>query len=217
MAADLQLPVDDQVSFMAAASAITTGLLGRVQQQDPEAWRRLDFLYRPIVTQWAQSAGLQPDDAADLAQEVFRAVSSRIIDFKRETTKDTFRGWLWTITRNKLRRYWHDRQKRPTAIGGSEFQMRLGQFPIDDDASVSIVEPGEVKGLVTRGMERVRAEFEDRTWQAFWRLTVDNQSAAEVAADLAMTTGAVYVAKSRVLRRLREELGNVVDSLLRAA
>jgi RNA polymerase sigma-70 factor, ECF subfamily len=217
MAANLQLPADDQVSFEAAALSITTGLLGRIQQQDPDAWRRLDVLYRPIVTQWAQSAGLQADDAADLVQEVFRAVSSRITDFKRETTNDTFRGWLWTITRNKLRRYWYDRQNRPTAIGGSEFQMRLSQFPGDDDVSVSIVDPGEVKGLVTRGMELVRAEFEDRTWQAFWRLTVDNQSASAVAADLAMSTGAVYVAKSRVLRRLREELGNVVDSLLRPA
>src|SRR5207253_3239494 len=110
-------------------------LLARLRENDPEAWRRLVGLYGPLVLHWGRRAGLGGADAADLLQDVFRAVSGAIGRFRRDRPADTFRGWLWSIARNKLRDHFRDREKRPVATGGSEAHARLTQVPEDEPDS----------------------------------------------------------------------------------
>src|SRR5262249_11738594 len=154
-------------------------------------------------------AGLSEDDAADLLQDVFRSVTGAIDRFHRDRPGDTFRGWLWSIARNKLRDHFRDREREPAAAGGSEALAQFTQIPDDEPEGAADGEPS--RALLHRALELVRGGFEELTWQAFWRTTVDGRAPADVAAELGLGLASVYQAKSRVLRRLREELGGLID------
>jgi RNA polymerase sigma-70 factor (ECF subfamily) len=164
-------------------------------------------LYAPLVYRWCRRAGVRADEAPDVLQEVFLAVATHIEDFRRDRPGDTFRGWLWTITRNKTRDRLRRRKHEPEARGGSSADERLcripDQPPSTDDAALHSTDDAEVAHRV---VELIRPEVEDRTWRAFWRLAVDGQPGREVAAELGMSLRAVYQAKYRVLQRVRQEL-----------
>jgi RNA polymerase sigma-70 factor (ECF subfamily) len=190
-------------------------LLVRLQAMEDGAWRSLDHVYGPVVLGWCCGAGLRLEDATDVKQEVFRSVARAITDFRRDKPGDSFRGWLWRITQNKLRDFLRRRRQEPVAAGGTTFQQQLQEIPLGGAADDESLPPGpsdeETGGIFGRALELVRSEFAENTWQAFWRVTVAEQAPAEVAAALGMSAGAVYVAKSRVLRRLREEFGALLQ------
>src|SRR4051812_12629786 len=96
----------EEGSHGAAQDSLASSLLLRLKSRDPDSWSKLTILYGPVVYDWCRRAGLQDQDAADVGQDVFQAVSSGLNDFRRERSGDTFRGWLWMITRNKLRDHW---------------------------------------------------------------------------------------------------------------
>lgn len=185
-------------------------LVERVKARDPAAWQRLVAVYGPLVYSWARRSDLQAEDAADVVQEVFRAVVTHIDRFRQDRPGDTFHGWLWTIAQNKIRDAWRRREQQPRAAGGSGPQRRLLDMPdpAAGPSSSDILGPVDNAPLLRGALDLIRAEFEERSWQAFWRVTVEGQRPADVAADLHMTPNAVYVARSRILRRLREELGD---------
>jgi RNA polymerase sigma-70 factor (ECF subfamily) len=185
------------------ATRTSLSLLDRVRANDGEAWRRFVRLYSPLVYSWAKRCGLQNQDAADVLQEVFHSVARNISRFHADPT-GSFRGWLWAITRNKVRDHFRAMETAP--VGGSEMQHRMQAIPDDEPESWSREGDCSRVGLVNRAAELIRDDFEPHTWQAFWRLTVENHPARDIAADLGMTPDAVYQAKARVLRRLREEL-----------
>jgi len=196
----------------AEPSSISSGLLGRVKAQQPEAWRQLVRLYGPVVYGWCRQSGIQAADAADVAQETFRAVSMGVENFHRERPGDTFRGWLWTVTRNKIRDHFRHDQGLPPAQGGTDAQRQWAQIPDQaPKSSTTSTQSPSNQSLTHRGLELVRAGFEDSTWEAFWRTTVDHQPAAAVAEELDMTPAAVYKAKSRIMRRIRQELGELLE------
>jgi len=186
-------------------------LLERARANDPDGWRRLVRLFEPLVCFWCRRAGLDEHDTADVAQDVFRSVAASIGRFRREAAGDSFRGWLWGVTRNRLRDHFCRLAGGVVAAGGSEAQARLAAVsdlePPADDPS-SLASPG---GLVRAALELIRDEYEDRSWQAFWRVAVEGQSPAAVAADLGLTVFAVYQVKYRLSRRLRRELAGLVE------
>jgi RNA polymerase sigma-70 factor (ECF subfamily) len=187
-------------------------LLARVKANDAAAWDRLVGLYAPLVLAWCRRWDLQEQDAADVFQEVFRAVATHISQFHRDKPGDTFRGWLRTITSNKVRDHFRRLGREPQGAGGTDALSRLAQLPAP--ARTEDGAPDEAQadsGLFRRALELIRDQFEERTWQAFWRTAVDGRAPRDVAAELGMTAGAVRVAKSRVLQRLREELGDLID------
>jgi RNA polymerase sigma-70 factor (ECF subfamily) len=189
---------------------VSPSLLGRLRAREPDAWRRLTALYGPVVYSWCRRAGLGPDDAADVGQEVFLAVSSGLAGFRRDRSGDTFGGWLRGITRNKLRDHWRHRGGQPAAAGGTTAQQRFQQVAEPGDADTGDADP-EAGSQFRHAFERIRGEFSERTWQAFWRVVVEGRDAAEVARQLGMSRGAVYIAKSRVLRRFRDEFGDLLE------
>jgi RNA polymerase sigma-70 factor, ECF subfamily len=140
-----------------------------------------------------------------VAQEVFTAVARSIERFRHDHPDATFRGWLWTITRNQIRLHYRRAQQRPAAQGGSTANLLLAEHAVDEGPN----EPGGFNteaSLVHRAVQLVRSDFQPQTWQAFWRMVVDGRSAGEVGAELGMTPSAVRQAKYRVLCRLQEEL-----------
>jgi RNA polymerase sigma-70 factor (ECF subfamily) len=184
---------------------VSPSLLQGVKAQDPEAWRLLAELYGPLVFSWCRARGLQPADAEDVLQEVFLTVAARVGDFRREREGDTFRGWLSVITRNKIGDWIRRQRDQETAVGGTDAHRLMQEEPVPEPADWP--EPGEAGDLYQRAMELIRTEFADVTWQAFLGVVVEGRAPADVAADLGISRNAVYLARSRVLRRLREVLG----------
>ncbi len=192
-----------------SSSTSTPGsLLRRARGHDPAAWERMVALYGPLVLGWCRNWGLREDDAADVFQEVFQAVAAHLAGFHRDRAGGTFRGWLRTITRNKVADHYRRREREPVGVGGSEARDRLarvaGAVSPDEDGGGGAAEAE----LLHRALAMIRGEFEPRTWEAFWQTAVEGRAAADVAAELGMTPGAVRVAKSRVLHRLRTDLGD---------
>lgn len=183
----------------------STSLLDLVRQRDPEAWVRLTKIYGPIVYGWCRRAGLQPADSADVAQGVFAAVAANIDRFRLDRPKDTFRGWLWTIFRSKLMDFYRDRKAQPDIRGDSALEGLLAATNGTESQSAA-GPPGDAAELVQRALAVIKADFKENTWQAFWRSAVLGEPTGEVAADSKMTTAAVCMSRSRVLRRLRETL-----------
>lgn len=186
-------------------------LLDRIRHQQAEAWSRFVDLYGPLIYRWARHSHLQSSDAADVVQEVFRSVATNIHLFRRDQPGDSFRAWLRTITRNKVRDHFRKHQGELIA-GDAVFGGQV--FARVDDPVVESDEDGEAGGLrplVYRALELVQSEFEATTWRAFWRVVVDEQRPKDVAQELEMTLGAVYMAKSRVTRRVRAELEGLLD------
>jgi RNA polymerase sigma-70 factor (ECF subfamily) len=195
----------------AASSAATCrSLIDRVKADEAEAWDRLIGLYAPLVYRWCRRWDLPDQETADIFQDVFQAVSTHIAGFRKEKEGDTFRGWLRRITDNKVRDHFRRLGREPTGEGGTEAQRRLSAVPADSsNGSEDPADERTERGLFRNALDLIRSEFETRTWQAFWLTAVDGLAAKDVGAELEMSPGAVRVAKSRVLRRLREELGEL--------
>jgi RNA polymerase sigma-70 factor (ECF subfamily) len=191
-----------------SSSSTSPSLIQRARDQDPEAWRRISRLYTPLVYGWARQAGLAPTDASDIGQEVFRSVVANLERFRHDEPTSSFRGWLWTITRNQIRLHFRQKRNRPEVAGGTEHRQRVERLPdlLEQDSEPSTSDAQ--KSLVHRAIRIVRNDFQENTWQAFWRLTVEGHSAAEIAADLDMNPRSVRQAKYRILSRLREELAD---------
>jgi len=169
------------------------------------AWQEFVNLYGSVIYGFARKRGLQDADAADLMQDVLRSVSSAIGRLDYDRNQGTFRGWLFTITRNKVFNFLAARRIRPQGSGDTTTNRLLAEEPAANDASDSW-ELAYQRRLASLAMERVKGEFHENTWRAFWLTAVEGIAAAEVAPQVAMSPGAIYVAKSRVLARLKDEV-----------
>jgi RNA polymerase sigma-70 factor (ECF subfamily) len=180
-------------------------LLERLRQPEKrEAWSRFVNLYTPLLYYWARRAGLPSHDAADLVQEVLLVLVQKLPEFKYDPDK-SFRGWLRTILLNK----WRERCRRYAALPAQASESGLSDVAI-------IVEPEFEEAeyrqeLIRRALEIMQSEFEPTTWKACWEFVVSGRPAVEVAGELGVSVEVVYSAKSRVLRRLREELAGLLD------
>ena len=195
------------------SDSTTSSLLERLRSGDPQAWQRLSDLYATLVYRWARMNKLQAGDAADVTQEVFQSVASNIERFRRDRAGDSFRGWLWAITRNKIHDHFRRQADEPRAAGGTAAHERIHAISqeLPDAPNTTVSGFDADAALVRRALRVVEAEFEPKTFRAFWRTAIDGQRAADVAEELGMSTAAVYMAKSRVFRRLRMEMEGLFD------
>jgi RNA polymerase sigma-70 factor (ECF subfamily) len=173
---------------------------------DRAAWAQFVELYGSLVYGFVRQRGLQDADAADLTQEVFQAVAQVLGRWEYDRRRGTFRGWLYAITRNRLARFLHRRNSQPQGSGDTSANQRLGEEPDPGAEPDEGWEEEYRKHAFRLACERVRPAVAAATWEAFWRTAVEGQGASDVAAALGMSVGAVYVAKSRVMTRLAEEI-----------
>ena len=188
----------------ASRSTVNTNMLHSLKQQDSQAWERMTALYLPLVYRRCLRLGLSAEDAADVTQEVFHTVARRIQEFQLQGD-GSFRRWLWAILRNKLGDFFRAAAAQPRAVGGSTAHGKIANvsLPQGDDFSEE-----EASELYHRGLAIIQNQFNELTWKAFWMTVVEQQKPADVAAALGASVNTVYLSKSRVLRRLREELGD---------
>lgn len=185
-------------------STRATLLLKIRDRSDATAWTDFVQIYAPLLYAYALKAGLQDADAADLAQDTMRQVICHIDRFEYQRDRGSFRGWLFTIARNGIRKNARSAAKKPRGVGDTTHQELLSEqaAPVEQDPW----EPEYRRRIFEVASEKIKEDFHLATWQAFWRTSVDGVAAAEVAAELGVSLGAVYIARSRVLSRLREEV-----------
>lgn len=192
-----------------SSSHTRLSLLERARHRDSLAWRELVDLYGPLVASWCHRCLSDSHAVADCVQDVFTSVSVSLDAFEPQLKAGSFRAWLWTITRNKIRDHVRRASKQAAGVGGSTMVGVIHRFAED---SIPIEEPTEslqLHQLTKRALAQVESEFERRTWQAFWRSVVDGIPTSQVAEELGITPATVRQHKSRVLRRLRQQLGDV--------
>ncbi len=187
----------------------SSSLIDLLQQDSQPGWSRFVKLYAPLVYSWARRAGIPEEDSADIGQEVFRTVANKISEFRRQK-RGGFRSWLRTITRYKIGDYLKKQKKLDIAFGGSDSRIRIAAT-IEAPSEDSKADHDERQSLFGAALRLIQTDFQERTWQAFWRMTIEGQPVQQVAADLEMKPKAVRQAKYRVLKRLREEFGELLD------
>jgi len=195
---------------MTEAPITRPSLLVRLRDpRDGRAWGEFLEIYEPLIHRLARARGLQQADADDLAQEVFRAVAGAIDRWDPDPAKGSFRAWLFRIARNLMVNLLAAQRRRPRGAGGSDLVPLLESQPAPG-ADDTVLFDGEYRRrLFAWAAERVRGAFREATWQAFWRTAVEGQDVAAVARSLGLTPGAVYIARSRVVARLRQEIEQV--------
>jgi len=184
-------------------------LLEKAQAQDPAAWDRLVTLYTPLVYHWCRSASLRRDDIEDVGQEVFRAVAVSLRDFRHDRQVGSFRGWLRVIVRNKLIDWWRLEGTREQAEGGTSHQRFMQSIPEPDEQQLT----QETRLLYENALELLQGEFSRQSWQAFWSVTVEEQSPEDVAPQVGISVGSVYTARSRILQRFRREFAELLPEV----
>ena len=174
--------------------------------RDDRAWGEFAAIYEPLVYRLARRKGFQDADAKELVQEVFVAVASAIDRWDPDPARGKFRGWLFRIARNLMINLLIRQQREPRASGDSNVRRLLERQPAAE---------GEVSAFFDRQYRRetfhwaarqVRPQFRQNTWEAFRLTSVQGKAVQEVAATLGVTPGAVYIARSRVMARLRETI-----------
>jgi RNA polymerase sigma-70 factor (ECF subfamily) len=169
-------------------------------------------LYTPLLCHWCIRGGVRGADAEDVVQEVLRVASSRLGTFRREREGDSFRAWLRGITRNMLLVHFRRTSRQPQASGDTGVFSQLVAMAGPEAPDFSEEDPpSELEALRRRALELVRGQVAERTWRAFWLTAIEGHAPAEVAAGLGVSPTAVRMAKSRVLHRLKEQFGDLIQ------
>lgn len=170
---------------------------------DVAAWDEMVAVYGPLVYRLARRKGLQPCDADDLVQEVLAAVSRSINDWLERPDRGQFRAWLFAITRNAAINFLTRPKHQPQSPGGNDAINMLAGCAAGDDVSTEF-DMQRRRETFRWASQQVRETVTEKTWLAFWETTMEDRSINDVASDLGMTPGSIYIARSRIMAKLRE-------------
>ncbi len=186
-------------------------LLARIRDHnDDDAWLQFVEVYTPLVYGLLRRRGLQDADASDVTQEVFRSVARSVHDFRGNGRRGTFRSWLAAVTRSRLLDFVAKRKRQEQGSGDTKVTTLLSEHP-SPESEEDIFEREYKRRVLEWASQRIRGEFQDSTWQAFWETNMLGKPTQEVADSLGITAGAVYIARSRVLARLKKQIEKLDD------
>ncbi len=171
---------------------------------DAAAWTEFVEIYQPLIFRLARNKGLQEADALDLTQEVLARVANAVNRFELDPDQGSFRGWLSRITRNLVIDFLRGKQRQPLTGDHSDVQQLLDNAPAGPESSLFDAE--QQRQVFAWAADRIRDQFQSSTWEAFWLTAVDNLTVDDVAEKLRMTPGAIYIARSRVMSRLKQQV-----------
>ena len=181
-----------------------------VRLRDPRdhvAWERFVDLYAPLVYGFLRQRSLQDADAADLTQDVLRQVAGAAESFSYDRQKGTFRAWLLTVVKNRLTDFWRRDGLQVRGTGDTSCWRQLQeQIPAADSAESAEWDAAWRRQLFQQAAQQVRADFTEPSWQAFWQTAVEGRSGQDVATEQGLTIAAVYLAKGRVMKRIKEQI-----------
>ena len=193
-------------------SPTPVSLLARLREGGgADDWARFVKIYGPVIYTWARRRRLQPQDAADLTQDVLAAVVGSIARWQEDPQRGRFRAWLWTVTRNKLFDFWRSERRRTHGRSDQSIDELLDQLQAPDGDLPGDWNETYQSEVLNRALRALRGEFSERTWQAFEQVVLHELPPKQVSVQLRMSLNAVYVARSRVIKRLRQELEGLMD------
>jgi RNA polymerase sigma-70 factor (ECF subfamily) len=177
---------------------------------DAASWSDFLSIYRPVVVRMACGRGLQHADADDLAQQVFLSVAKAIEDWEPDSRQPPFRVWLARITRNAIVNALT--RRKPDAPGGStSVQELLRELPERNDETTQQLMEESRSEAIRWATEEIKNEFTEATWAMFWLTSIEGESVAEVARQQNKSLGAVYMARFKVMQRLKEKVLEVSE------
>lgn len=190
---------------MSESNVTRPSLLVRMRDaRDSLAWSEFVEIYSPLIYGFSRKHGLQDADAVDVTQDVLRIVSRSIGRFEYDAARGSFRGWLFTIVRNELKDWFAKQRSAVVGSGHPSGVCPFDEIADSDDAHSALWEREHQRRIFEWAAERVRREVNETTWKAFWQATVENRSGQQIAAESGLSVAAVYLAKSRVMARLKE-------------
>ena len=182
-------------------------LLVRIRDmRDTQAWSQFVEIYAPLIHGFARKHGLQDADASDLTQDVLRVVAKTIRGLDYDQQRGSFRGWLFTVARNKLRNFMTRRRPYDQGTGDTGAHKLLLEQPAPEEDPAVLWDQDYERQLFACAAKQVRSRVQEATWQAFWQTTVQGKNGKEVARELKMTVAAVYLAKSRIMAQLKAQI-----------
>lgn len=179
--------------------------------RDQEAWTTFLEIYQPLIYRIIRQRQIQDADAGEITQEVLLAVANSVDRWEADSNRGTFRGWLATITRNLVVNFLIKQSRHPRGTGDTDFRLRLAALPAPEGEQSALFDLEQRRQVFRWAADQIRCEFRESHWLAFWRTAVEGQAVAEVARALSMTTGLVYVARNRIMKRLREQVERIKD------
>ncbi|MDX1929553.1 MAG: sigma-70 family RNA polymerase sigma factor [Pirellulaceae bacterium] len=184
----------------------STSLLHQIRSGEQAAWFRFVSFYTPLIESWCRRQGIRgSNDIEDIVQKVFVAVWKHIQEYGRNRAENSFRAWLWTITRTKIVDHHRSSMQAQNSLNGE----LLGNIAAPEHAAESRSSTESTNNrhaLIYSALEVIKSDFSARTWAAFWQTCALGQPPSEVAQEMGMTAPAVCMCRARVLRRLRETL-----------
>ena len=200
---DLPVPQD------AFQSTLPTSVIDRARRGDSAAFQKITLLYSGLVYHWCRTAGLSPEDSEDVGQRVFLSISRSIGGFQREKSGDSFRGWLRVVARSRIVDHFREQANRELAIGGTSFLEHVASIPETEEVSAD-ESLRETNILYERAVHLLHGEFSEQDCKAFQLLVVDGLTPKEVAEKVGVSINSVYIAKSRILKRMRDEFEDLM-------
>lgn len=202
---------------MTSAPETRSSLLIRLRDpQDQQAWTTFLEIYEPLIYRLIRQRRVQDADAREVTQEVILAIASAIPRWDTDPCRGSFRGWVTTITRNLVVNFLIKQSRHPRGSGDSDFRLMLEQRPDAECEESAFFDVEEKRQIFRWAAERIRQDFRETHWKAFWRTAVDGVNAAEVASELSISVGLVYVSRNRVMKRLRNEVEKYRDAVDRS-
>lgn len=174
--------------------------------QDDRAWSEFLQIYEPLIYRLTRRNGFQDADARELTQEVLLAVSKAIDQWDPDPERGSFRGWLFRIARNLMINFLTKQRRHPQGSGDTDFNRLLHEQPAADSQHRAYFDREYKRQTFRWAAEQIRDGFQDSTWKAFWLTCVEGRAVKEVAGELQMSPGSIYVARSRVMAKLRDKV-----------
>lgn len=204
--------IGERRHFVAIDSKTSASLILRLQDPgDHAAWSQFAEIYEPLIARMATQMGMQPADVAESTQEVLMHLTSVVRQWRPREQAGSFRSWLRQVARNVMIRFLQTRDYRCMGTGDTGVHLNLAENSdrLGHESQLYDIEfRHQVFGWVVNKIEN---DFQRPTWQAFWLTMVENQPIKDVATDLKISVGAVYIARSRVMRRLQNEVKKLID------
>jgi RNA polymerase sigma-70 factor (ECF subfamily) len=171
-----------------------------------ESWTEFHTRYRGVIFGWCLHRGLSPHDAEDLTQDVLLKLFQQLPQYNHDPARGQFRSWLKTVVNNVLTDFWRRQQRRPERVlGGALPEQQSGIASPEAASELSSAIEDRAQTVATEILERVRVKVKETTWQAFYRMMIEQRPAAEVAGELNLSVATVYKANYRVKQMLLQE------------
>ena len=198
---------------MAPAQPTRASLLIRLRNTaDADAWNQFAEIYGPLVFEFARRGGMQESDAADLVQEVMQEVAKSIKRFDYDPATGKFRSWLYKIAKRTSGHIARRQIHQPKGTGDTGMIEAIHQLPDSNESHEELWNQQYRRQLLQWAADKIQHDFKKTTWQAFWLTAVDGIGAAQVAEQLQLSVGSVYVAKNRVMKKLKQKIREIDDS-----